>query len=64
MEGFWTGGDKSQTDVTGLEHQHGTLSSVLFSPKLDDSARAFSFLGPKDSFRGVLYLQSCRHFEY
>ena len=41
MEGFWTGGDKSQIDATGLEHQVGTSSSVLFSPKLDDSARAF-----------------------
>ena len=41
MEGFWTGDDKSQIDATGLEHQGGTQSSVLFSPKLDDSARAF-----------------------
>ena len=41
MEGFWTGGDKSQIDATGLEHQGGTSSSVLFPPKFDDSARAF-----------------------
>ena len=24
MEGFWTGGDKSQIDATGLERQGGT----------------------------------------
>ena len=28
MEGFWTGGDKSQIDATGLEHQSG--NKVLF----------------------------------
>ena len=47
-------GDKSQVDATGPEHQGGTLSSVLFSPKLDDSERAFEtvvfFSMPKDSF--------------
>ena len=37
MEGFWTGVDKSQIDATGLEHQGGI--KVLFSLKLDDSAR-------------------------
>ena len=24
VEGFWTGDDKSQIDITGLEHQGGT----------------------------------------
>ena len=24
VEGFWTGGDNSQIDATGLEHQGGT----------------------------------------
>ena len=24
VEGFWRGGDKSQIDATGLEHQGGT----------------------------------------
>ena len=38
MEGFWTGCDKSQIDATSLEHQGG-IKVVLFSPKLDDSAR-------------------------
>ena len=28
MQGFWTGGDKSQIDATGLEHQGGT--KILF----------------------------------
>ena len=28
VEGFWTGGNKSQIDATGLEHQGGT--NVLF----------------------------------
>ena len=55
MEGFCTGSDKSQIDTMGLEHQGGTSISVLFSPKLDDSARAFEtvvfFSRPKDSFR-------------
>ena len=42
---FWAEGDKSQVDVTGPEHQEGPdSSSVLFSPKLDDSARAFETL--------------------
>ena len=41
MVGFRTGGDKSQIDATGLEHQGGT-SYTLFSPKLDDSARGLS----------------------
>jgi len=57
---FWAGGDKSQVDVTGLEHQGGTQSSVLFSPKLDDSERAFEifvfFSGPKNSFRDFIKL--------
>ena len=39
MVGFRTGGDKSQIDAAGLEHQDGTKVMLCFSPKLDDSAR-------------------------
>ena len=41
MEGFWTGGDKSQTDATSMQRQGKTKVLFLFSLKLDDSARAF-----------------------
>ena len=30
MVGFWTGGDKSQIDATGLEHQGGTKVMLSF----------------------------------
>ena len=30
MVGFRTGGDKSQIDVTGLEHQDGTKVMLCF----------------------------------
>lgn len=53
MEGFWTGGDKSQVDV-GPEHQGADLKFGFVSPKLDNSARAFETIfspsRPKDSF--------------
>ena len=30
MEGFWTGGDKSQIDANSLEHQGGTKVMLRF----------------------------------
>ena len=30
MVGFWTGGDKSQIDAKGLEHQGGTKVILCF----------------------------------
>ena len=54
MQGFWTGGDKSQINATGLEHQSGTkvLFCFLCSLMIQQGPLRllFSFLGPKDSF--------------
>ena len=65
---FWGGGDKSQVDATGQGYHGGTSSSVLFSPKSDDSARAFEtvvfFSRPKDSFMEDLQMKKTNNRFY